>query len=768
MAKVAQQYLTVDPWKVVEEGFHPDRAEVSESIFAVANEYMGVRGYFEEGYSGPRMLGSYFNGVFEESDIAHPQMFRGLATRMTFLVNAVDWLYTRIELDGQTLDLAACKHRDFRRELDLATGQMNRSFVWQLDDGRETELSFQRIVSMDCPNLGYQRIAFRPLNFSGSVQVTMGLDASVEHIAEGRNLWKTLRRQAEGPAGAILARTLRSGHRVFSAYELSGPDGMAVDNVQGESFVGSRVTLDLTEGQAATVEKRVANRSDRDTARDDQAVWADGVAAMDRTTGLSYDDAFTRHAAYWKQLWDRLDVTIEGDPANQQGVRFCIFQLHQTYHGVDPSLNVGAKGLTGEFYWGCTWWDTETYCLPFYMFNNPAAARNLLGYRHRTLAGACDRAEQLDARGARYPMCTIDGQEVCGTWQHGDLEIHVSAAVAHGVWHYDRVVGDKEFLYGQGIEMLLQIARYYASRGDWAPNGDWGYWGVMGADEFHMMVHNNTYTNVMARRSMRFALEVLAEMAAEAPEKLAAVKRKVALADDEPADWQKKIDATRVLFDEQTGLIEQHDGYFDLPHVDVSAIPPEQFPIYKNWAYVRIFRYDMIKQPDVLLLPFFFSRSYDRRVKEANYDYYEPRCSHESSLSPSIHAILAAELGRLEQAYDYSLHAARLDLDDYNRNAHEGLHTTSMAAAWLNMVYGWGGLRSDGQRLSFTPAIPAAWTSFSFRILYAGSLLAVTVGRERVELKVIEGDPVTVELFEQPVEVTAEGHSAAMPAERIG
>ena len=352
------------------------------------------------------------------------------------------------------------------------------------------------------------------------------------------------------------------------------------------------------------------------------------------------------HAAYWERVWRTIDVRIEGDAENEQGIRYCIFQLHQTYHGVDPSLNVSAKGLTGESYWGATWWDTETYCLPFYIFNNPQAARNLLGYRHATLNGGAQRARQLDCRGARYPMATIDGSEIVGVWQHGDLEIHVSAAVAYGIWHYAHVTGDKEFLYGRGVEMLLEIARYYASRGQYSPaTGEFGFWFVMGADEFHMGVHNNTYTNVMAKKCFQWALETAAEMRKQAPEQLRRVFKKIKLREAELRDWRRKARDMRVLQDPRTGLIEQHDGYFDMPRLPLAKVPPTDFPLYHHWAYVRIFRWDMTKQPDVLLLPFFFSREYSEKAKRVNFEYYEPRCSHESSLSPGIHSILAAELG---------------------------------------------------------------------------------------------------------------------------
>lgn len=345
-------------------------------------------------------------------------------------------------------------------------------------------------------------------------------------------------------------------------------------------------------------------------------------------------------------------------------------------------------------------------------------------------------------------MGTIDGSEAVGTWQHGDLEIHVSAAVAYGIWHYVHVTGDRAFLRDYGMEMLLQICRCYASRGAWSPRtGEFGFWGVMGADEFKMMVHNNVYTNFMAKQAFEYTLHELAVLRRDAPGALARVLKKVALDPREPRDWRRMARRMRLNYDPATGLFEQHDGFFDLPHVDVRRIPPADFPLYKHWAYFRIFRCDIIKQPDVLLFLFLYNQQFSAHVKRVNYEYYEPRCTHESSLSPSIHSILAAELGKRADARKYFKHAIRLDLDDYNRNTTLGLHTTSMAGAWLNLVYGYGGLRTDGELLSFAPSMPPGWRAFSFRLLYRGSTVHVSVDRRQAVLCVLDGPPVTARVY---------------------
>jgi maltose phosphorylase len=344
------------------------------------------------------------------------------------------------------------------------------------------------------------------------------------------------------------------------------------------------------------------------------------------------------------------------------------------------------------------------------LFVNPQAAKNLLMYRYHTLNEARRRARDLDCRGARYPFATISGYEDSGTWQHVDLEHHISGAVGYAIWQYDKITQDKDFLYREGIEMLLEISRFYASAGDYSPlNGDFGLYGVMGPDEFHMMVNHNFYTNYLAKKVFLFTLDVLEEMRIKAPDLYHAAVQKVALDPAEPKAWKDMAQKMRIHQDPETKIFEQHAGYFDLPHVEIADIPITDIPIYKNWAYIRIFRKNMIKQPDVLNHMFFFSEDFTLEEKKANYEFYEARTIHESSLSPSLHSILALELGKSEQGYAFFKYAARLDLDNYNRNTEQGLHATSAAGVWANLVCGYGGMRSDGSELSFFPRIAQVW-----------------------------------------------------------
>lgn len=759
MAKIAEKYLEVDPWIIEEKGFHKERGRVSEAIFSLANEFMGVRGYFDEGYSGDKLIGSYVNGIYDEKEIIHAAYFRGMAKRFCFMINTVDWLYTRIHLDGEQLDLSACKFSDFKRSLDMRTGILEREFVWTTKSGKMLKVKFERMLSMVHANVGFQKVSFTALNFDGNIDIKSGVDFTPVHELENKNFWTAVKNDDR----SIMCRTENSHQFLYSEFGLYSKDPVSSVQENSDKIVAKRFSMELKRNEENYFVKRVINYAERKREQAPEKVWKDAKELSKSLSDIEFESEKQAHIDFWTEAWKNLDITIDGDEENQQGVRFCVFNLQQTYHGNDPTLNVGAKGLTGEYYYGWTWWDTETYCLPFYMFSNPKAARSLLEYRYNTLPEARERAKEMDCEGSCYPMGTIDGTESCGTWQHGNLEIHVSAAIPYGIWHYNRVCGDKDFLYNKGFEMLLEASRYFASRGSYgAETGKYGYFGVMGPDEFHMMVNNNCYTNFMAKKAFDFTLEVMAEIKKADRNKYDEVMNRLKVTDAEVADWKKKSEDMYISFDEKTKLFEQHDGYYNLPYIDVKSIPHTEFPVYDHWEYGRIFRTSMTKQPDVLLFLFFFSQQFGMDVKKANYEYYEPRCSHESSLSPSIHSILACELGKIDEALGFSEYAARLDLDDYNRNTHQGLHITSMAATWMNIVYGYGGMRTDGEYVVFNPVLPGNWKGYSFKLTYDGKVIEVKVKGKKADFKILGDGSVKLKIKGKIHSVDKNGVSVAI------
>jgi maltose phosphorylase len=774
--KTSEKYFTVDPWLVVEKGFDPKKQRLSESIFSLANERMCVRGYFEEGYSGDHLLGSYFSQLYEMLDVNYPQVFKGFVTEVAAMITAADWLYTRISLDGETLDLATAKFSDFKRTLDMREATLKREFVWETRSGKKLKLAFLRFTDLQRTALGCQRITLEPLNFTGEVKIVSGIDfntiyelaagwdqtqssgasaASREELLAKTNFWTQERRERRGDLFAIQARTRKSGCRLFSGFRVRSDQAIAPQLVERDKFIGLETTLAVAQGKATVFEKTAVNHWEQTA--DADKVWKDGLALAESLASAGFDEAFEEHRAGWKRFWERMDIEIDGDPEMQQGVRYSLFAMYINYHGESDRRNVLCK-LGGEVYSGVNFWDTEVYCHRMYMFLDPQIARKLLMYRYHYLPRAIENAKRLDLAGARYPFSTITGYEDAGTWQHVDLEIHQNGAIYYAIWHYDRICKDKDFLYREGIEMLLQMCRCMASAGGWSPvKGDFGFYGVMGPDEFHMMVNHNCYTNYLGKKMFNYTLEVLAEMEKAAPEARKRIVEKVGVKAEELAEWKRMADKMRIAKDEATGIYEQHAGYFDLPHVDVKSIPMTQVPIYKNWAYIRIFRMNMLKQPDFLNLPYFFSQDFTMEEKRKNYEFYEERTSHESSLSPSLHAILAAELGKSQEAYDFLAYASRLDLDNYNRNTEQGIHSSSAAGVWASMVSGFGGMRTDAERLLFNPSIPKQWKAFRFKVFYSGALLSVEVADGKARFKVVEGGDVAVSVYGKAELVTRAG-----------
>ncbi len=768
MAKIADIYYGTDPWRILEEGFDETYAQVSESIFSLANEYMGVRGYFDEGYTGNSLIGSYFNGIYETQKVPASH-YKGIIDTTEFIVNSVDWLYTRIMAEQELLDLAFSTIKDFHRELNMRTGILTRSFVWVLKDGKELKLEFERFLSMKNAHLAGQRISMTPLNFSGTVTICAGLDFSNPHFAVGENLWNCGKIESGQNWCSILGETRNTKKSVYSYCRFTGDMDKETETIE-EKRIYKEYTFRLKQ-----LEKKQLTRSEINIANKDsseagyQAFLSSCKDAAARYEKVDYDSAREESIQWWDRIWEASDIVIQGDELNQQGIRYCIFQMHQTYHGADEGTIIGAKGLTGEAYSGNTFWDTETYCLPFYLFTNTDAARNLLKYRYLTLEEAKLRAQALDCDGAFYPIATISGRECCSLWQHASLQLQASTAVAYAIRHYEKITGDTEFINQYGAPILIEVSRMLATRGDWnASHTGYGFYGVMGPDEFQMMVHNNCYTNYMGKASLDYTLLVLARMKQEQPEEYRQILERHSLVEEEITDWKKKSEGMVIPYDENTLLFEQHEGYFTLPHIDVDSIPQEEFPLYSHWTYDRIYRNDMIKQPDVLMLMLLYNGSFTQEQLQKNYEFYEPRCIHESSLSPSVHSILALQLHKHEEAYKFFGFATRMDLDNYNRNTAEGLHTTSIAAAWMNIVYGFGGMRSDGDGLSFAPSIPADWRGYSFRVDYRKDVILVEVDRENAVFSTRNGTELVISVYGKQVICSREKIRIQIPGEWRG
>lgn len=765
MAKIADKYYITDSWKIIEEGFDPAYSQVSESIFSLGNEFMGIRGYFEEGYQGESLIGSYFNGIYESTK-TEGSAYKGIIDKTEFMVNSVDWLYLRIQIGNEKLNFEQAHIEEFKRELDLHNGLLTRSYLWVLENGYRLRLNFERFLSMKEAHLGGQKLTLTPLNFSGQVMITAGLDFTQPHHMVGKNLWNCDEKKTGSGWCSILADTVNTGQSVYSLCHFWG-DSLEEQDIVEKKRVLKEFTFQLKDGEATSLTRLVMNIVKKEnTVHGLDQFRMKCREAEHILPDLQYDAVMKENAAWWDRMWKDSDIEIDGDELNQQGIRYCIFQMHQTYHGADRGTIIGAKGLTGEAYSGNTFWDTETYCLPFYIFNNEEAAKHLLEFRYLTLPEAKERAKALDCEGAFYPIATISGRECCSLWQHASLQLQASTAVAYGIRHFETVTGEEDFVFQMGIPILIEVSRMLASRGDWnADHTHYGYYGVMGPDEFQMMVNNNCYTNFMGKVTLEYTLEVLERLRRKDLQAYQGVLREQGLTEKECTNWKQIAENMYIPYNEETQIFEQHEGYFSLPHIDVDQIPIEDFPLYHHWSYDRIYRNDMIKQPDVLMMMLLYNGSFTKEQLKRNYEFYEPRCIHESSLSPSVHSILASQLQKYEEAYTFFGFATRMDLDNYNRNTSEGLHTTSIAAAWMNIVYGFGGMRSDRELLRFSPSIPKAWRSYSFRIHYKNDVIQIEITKEEATFCTLNGTEIDVLVYDRPITIGREKVCVAIPKE---
>lgn len=747
--KKGTHYLTTEPWRIVEDGFHPEQNQVSESIFSIANEYLGVRGFHDEGYSGNSLIGAYVNGVYEYDQKPKPQ-YRGITQNTNFMLNCDNWLFTRIWADGELLDLARVQVSQFQRVLDMQTGEMSRKFIWTLNNGKKITVRFARLLSNTDERFSYQQVQLAT-NTACRIDFTSGIDFNTVHGNYKESFWRQLNSGKLASARSIVCQTVSTHQQLGAAfrYAITSDDEYQLKNETDDKYIGISLTMNLKAGHKFIYDKEVIH--DKHVNGELDLSSTNLLSDLVRKPQRNFAFHVSNQRQYWHDQWAHYDIQIDGDDKNQQGIRFCIFQLLQTYRGLSERDNIGAKGLTGEVYNGHCYWETETVVFPFYLFTNSRAARQLLDYRYRTLPQARDRAKMIDCRGASYPLATLNGEEGNDYWQHANTQLQPSTAVAYAIWHYTNVSGDTVFQDTKGLEMLIEISRFLFSRGDYGQRSHrFGFYGVMGPDEFQLMVNHDAYTNLMGQFTFNYTLKVLHHVKHDSPIAFEQLAEQLKLQTHEVEDWRQAADSM-MIYEDETGLIEQQQGFFDLPHVDISKITQDQYPLYDHWSYDRLFRNDMIKQPDVLMYLFLFDSQFSTDTKRVNYDYYNARTVHESSLSPSIHSILAEELNQEEEALHFFEFATRLDLDNYNNNAAAGLHMTSISAAWLNIVYGFGGLRSDADVLKIAPKLPKLWRGYTFKINYRGGLIDVQVDDTGVSLTLSNRDEITLQVYARTV-----------------
>jgi maltose phosphorylase len=745
---------------------------------------MGQRANFEERYSGESMQGNYFAGIFYPDKTRVGWWKIGYPKYFGKMINSVNWVGIDVEIDGEVLDLAECKVTDFRRVLDMREASLSRSFTAELRSGRQVRVDAMRFISAADTKLAAIRYAITPLNFSGKITVTPYLDGDVVNKDSnyGEQFWEEVGAErptssrGETSSSALLhvriKKTKLHEESHIEAYQVcsgmcvnilpspragEGQGVMAPEVVRRPSYIGEAYAFDAVEGRTVTIEKYVANVTSLDV--DPRAMAKTVTDAAEQAAARGFDSLFEDHKAAWAKKWEMSDIVIGGDVAAQQGIRFNIFQLNQTYTGEDARLNIGPKGFTGEKYGGGTYWDTEAFCFPFYLnTSDPDVARNLLIYRYRQLGKAIENGEKLGFSGgaALYPMVTINGEECHNEWEITFEEIHRNGAIAYAIYNYVRHTGDTAYLTEYGLEVLIALSRFWAQRATYSQTKrKYVILGVTGPNEYENNVNNNWYTNYIAAWTLRYTLESLQSQQPANPG-----SRQIT--NDELAKWREVADGMYLPIIDGTDLMLQNDGFLDKEMLTVADIPSDQRPINQHWSWDRILRSVFIKQGDVLQGMYFFMDKFPVDVVRDNFYYYEPKTVHESSLSASIHSVIASQIENIDKAYELYVRTARLDLDDYNNEVHEGLHITSMAGTWLAIVEGFARKRiTEDGRLSLAPLLPPQWSRYAFKIKYRGHLIETDVRRDGITVRNHTDKPIELVLNGQTQSISANGEVTA-------
>ncbi len=792
-SSIARHRFPPDEWRLVEAEPSIDDLGLTETLFAVGNGYLGMRDNPPEGRDA-HTHGTFLNGFHETWPIHHAESAFAFAKTGQTIVNVPDAKTIKLYVDDEPLLLAEADLDHYERAVDFRSGRSHREVVWKTPAGKRVKVRSERMVSLVHRHLAMLRFEVTLLDEDAPVVVSSQMlnrqDGEDEyHVTaaalgegEGRDP-RQGRRFDERVLHPILSdlnpdlgvggevtlgyRTMSSRMTMACAYRhtVSTSCTYEVETLHSADLAKTVFTVDCRAGEPFALTKYVSYHSsrgvppaelkDRCNRTIDRAVAA-GPSALDDEQRAWLDD-------YWSQS----DIVVEGDTEAQQAIRWNLFQLAQASARTHEQ-GIAAKGVTAGGYDGHYFWDTEVYVLPFLSYTNPEAARKLLRFRWRMLDAARQRAEELSQRGALYPWRTINGEEASAYYAAGTAQYHINTAVAYALERYLTATGDQDFLEHEAVEMLVETARMFADLGFYANNGEevFHIHGVTGPDEYTTVVNDNMYTNVMARFNLGFAAWAVETVAGSSPDAYEALVRATNLGDGEVDAWKRAADAMFVPFDEEAGIHPQDVNFLERKVWDFDGTPTEKYPLLLHFHPLVIYRHQVLKQADVVLAMFLRGKHFSEDQKRRNFDYYDPLTTGDSSLSACVQSIVAADVGYDKLAWDYFNQSLYLDLADSHENTADGVHIANAGGVWAAIVYGFAGMTDREGRLSFAPRLPSEWTSLSFRLLWHGERLKVTVDGKGCLVEVesggetdllVDGATVTVRR-DDPLRIPAHGH----------
>ena len=793
---VDRSVYPVDPWRLVETRYNAAGAGAAETLFSVGNGYLGMRANPEEGRPAVQQ-GTFINGFHRTWPIRHAEDAFGFARTGQTIVNVPDAKVMKLYVDDEPLLLSTADLEHFERALDFREGVLRRSLIWRTPSGKRVLVESSRMVSFTDRHLALLTLDVTVLDGDAPVVISsqilnrqdgrddyhtqsagamgsdpapgFGIDGaadfdprkaaeSSERVLHPRGHWHSGRRMILGfeCIGSGMTLAVGADHSIVTNNEYE-----ELDSTEGD--VGKKVyRIHARAGEPIRVTKAVAYHTSRGIPV--RELFDRCRRTLDRVRETGFSPYYDAQNAWLAEYWENSDVVVEGQEAIQQATRWCIFQLAQAAARADQ-LGVPAKGVSGNGYEGHYFWDTDVYVVPFLIHTNPAMARNALRFRYSLLPAAEERARELTTRGALFPWRTINGEEASAFYAAGTAQYHIDADVAFAFAKYEDLTGDKSFMYREGADVLVETARMWADLGFWRVKDNHSsvhIHGVTGPDEYTTVVNNNLFTNVMARHNLRRAASLMRELKVADPQNYARVLTDHSLNEDEIAEWEACADAMYVPFDQTFGIHPQDEHFLDRELWDLEATPDSKRPLLLHYHPLVIYRFQVLKQADVVLALFLQGDQFTDAEKLADFEYYDPITTGDSTLSAVVQSIIAAEVGHRELALTYFLSGLFVDIADLHHNTSDGVHIASAGGVWNSLVYGFAGMRDFEGVLSFDPRLPAEWEAISFASHVRGSRIRVRVTTDSIAFTLEKGDPRTVFVRGQEVLVDGDGVAVSL------
>lgn len=771
-----------DEWNLIEKRFMPDLLEQDETMFALGNGYLGMRGCFEEG--GPiGQNGTFINGFYESWPIIYPEDAYGLATTGQTIVNVTDTKIIKLYIEDEPFWLPHANVRSFDRRLNMQSGTLDRDIIWETPAGKQVSIKSRRLVSFEHRHvaaiwyqitllnapapivLSSEMIANEPTSRRGNHDPRQAKQFSEKVLTHRLSYAKDERIvlcHATSKSGIVLACAI--DHTIETSLRVNWKTSYTPDAGQVVA------TIDAEPGQPITLMKYIVYHTSH-TAPPEE-VCARAERTLDRAIDIGFHALLAGQERYMEDFWQRSDVKVITNPDRaqasttgvQQAIRFNLFHVLQACARAE-NTGVPAKGLTGAAYEGHYFWDTEIYVLPFLTYTAPRIAKNLLRFRHGMLDKARARARELNQQGAMYPWRTINGEEASAYYAAGTAQYHINADIMYALKKYIQATEENEFLFDEGVEMLVETARLWRSLGYYSQRkgGQFCIHCVTGPDEYNTVVDNNAYTNLMARENLRYAAETVERVRDDRPDLFTALVHKTRLDPSEIVEWKQAADRMYVPYDERLGITPQDDQFLEQKPWDFDRTPADKYPLLLYFHPLTIYRYQVIKQADLVLAMFLLGHEFPPELKRRNFAFYDPITTGDSSLSACIQSIMAAEVGEKDKALEYSRVATLMDLGDVAGNVKDGCHIAAMGGVWMIFVYGFAGLRDYGGQLCFWPALPDVLHCIHFHLQYRGRRLEVNVGHKTTEYRLKSGAGLTIRHEDEEIKLSPHVPSVERP-----